>query len=342
MGGLIMKKLLLIATGGTIACSDHGDGLTPTFNIEELLEFVPEVSAICHLTGMHVMNIDSTNMNPEFWIQIGAVIKENYKDYDGFVITHGTDTMAYTSAGLSYLLQNHQKPIVVTGAQYSIEEFGSDAKQNLSDAIRYALEGVPGVFIAFDGKIINGTRAMKVKTKSLDAFQSVNYPYVAKVKYGKVYHDGMIRSRYLEKADNLETQKLHFDSEICQDVMVLKLFPGISPVTFDLVKGVFKGVIIESFGIGGIPFENHNIIMKVKELVEADIPVVVTTQCLEEGIDFEVYEVGKKLVESNIIIAKDMNTEAIVAKLMWALAKGQSMAEVKHLMEKPIMDDCMY
>lgn len=337
-----MKNLLLIATGGTIACSDHGAGLTPTFNIDELLSFVPEVGKICNLTGKHIMNIDSTNMSPEFWIRIGEVIKENYDEYDGFVITHGTDTMAYTSAGLSYLLQNHRKPIVVTGAQYSIEEFGSDAKQNLSDAIRYALEGVPGVFVAFDGKIINGTRAMKVKTKSLDAFQSVNYPYVAKVKYGKVYHDGILRSRYLEKADNLELGKLHFDSKVCTEVMVLKLFPGIEPVIFDLIKGVYKGLIIESFGIGGIPFENHNIISKVKELVEEGMPVVVTTQCLEEGIDFEVYEVGKKLVESNIIIAKDMNTEAIVAKMMWALAKGESMAEVKHLIEKPIMDDCMH
>lgn len=337
-----MKKLLLIATGGTIACSDHGAGLTPTFNIEELLSFVPEVAKICDLTGKHIMNIDSTNMNPEFWIQIGEVIKENYEAYDGFVITHGTDTMAYTSAGLSYLLQNHRKPIVVTGAQYSIEEFGSDAKQNLSDAIRYALEGVPGVFVAFDGKIINGTRAMKVKTKSLDAFQSVNYPYVAKVKYGKVYHDGILRSRYLEKLENLEVGKLNFDKNLCTEVMVLKLFPGIEPVIFDLIKGVYKGLIIESFGIGGIPFENHNIISKVKELVDEGMPVVVTTQCLEEGIDFEVYEVGKKLVESNIIIAKDMNTEAIVAKMMWALAKGESMAEVKHLIEKPIMDDCMH
>jgi len=336
-----MKKILLIATGGTIACSDHGEGLTPTFNIEELLSFIPAVNDICDLSGMHIMNIDSTNMNPKFWVHIGKVIKEQYENYDGFVVTHGTDTMAYTSAGISYLLQNLGKPVVLTGAQYSIEEFGTDAKQNLSDAIRYALEGIPGVFVAFDGKIINGTRAMKVKTKSLDAFHSVNYPYVAKVKYGKVYHDAMLKERYVNRCMSRKSEKLQFDDELCTEIMVLKLFPGIEPIIFDFIKERYKGLIIESFGIGGIPFENNDIISKVKELVEAGVPIVVTTQCLEEGIDFEVYEVGRKLVESNIILSNDMNTEAIVAKLMWALGRGKSVIEVKQLMETPIMDDCM-
>lgn len=332
-----MKKILVIATGGTIACSDSGDGLKPSYDVNDLLAHIPSINEACDVTGELIMNIDSTNMNPKFWVKIGTVINKNYRLYDGFVVTHGTDTLAYTSAGMSYILNGLKKPVVFTGAQHSIEEFGTDAKQNLNDAILYALEGIPGVFVAFDGKIINGTRAMKVKTKSLDAFSSVNYPFVAKVKYGKVYHNHDLERKFIQVAFG----EFSVDTQLCTDIMVLKLFPGMDTKIFDFIKDNYKGLIIESFGTGGIPFENNDIISKVKELVENGMPVVVTTQCLEEGIDFEIYEVGRKLIQSNIIFAKNMNTEAIVAKLMWAVSKGDNLAEVKYLMEEPKMDDCL-
>ncbi|WBW97094.1 asparaginase [Oceanirhabdus sp. W0125-5] len=333
-----MKKILLIATGGTIACSDEGNGLTPRYNIDDLLERVPGIKDLCHITGKHIFNIDSSNMNPKFWIHIAKTIYDNYKDYDGFVITHGTDTMAYTSSALTYMLQNINKPVVITGAQFSIEEFGTDARQNLVDAIRFSLEDVSGVFVAFDGKIINGTRAMKVKTKSLDAFKSVNYPYVANVKYGKIYYNEDIHQKIKLKSD----KELIFESSLCTDVLVIKLFPGIDPKIFDFIKKEYKGVIIESFGIGGIPFENFDITSKVKELTDAGVAVVVTTQCLEEGVDLNIYEVGKELAKTKIIYANDMNTEAIVAKLMWALGKSENIDEVKKLIETPVMGDCCY
>lgn len=329
-----MKKILVIATGGTIACSDEGNGLTPHYSIDDLLIYVPEVKHLCHLSGKPIMNIDSTNMNPRHWVHIAETIHDNYSDFDGFVVTHGTDTMAYTSSALTYMLQNIGKPVVLTGSQYSIEEFGTDAKQNLADAIRFAVEDIAGVFIAFDGKIINGTRAMKIKTKSLDAFKSVNYPYIANIKYGKVNYNDDAQKVFW----NVD-KKSSFDSSLCTDILVLKLFPGIDSKIFDYIKNEYKGVIIESFGIGGIPFENFDITSKIKELIRAGIAVVVTTQCLEEGVDFDIYEVGKTLAKHNIIYAKDMNTEAIVAKLMWALGKSQSIDEVKKLIETPIMGD---
>ncbi|MCM1991653.1 asparaginase [Oceanirhabdus seepicola] len=333
-----MKKILLIATGGTIACSDEGKGLTPHYNIDDLLERVPGVKDLCHITGKHILNIDSTNMNPKFWVDMAQTVYDNYNDYDGFVITHGTDTMAYTSSALTYMLKNINKPVVITGAQYSIEEFGTDARQNLSDAIRFALEDIAGVFIAFDGMIINGTRAMKVKTKSLDAFKSVNYPYISRIKYGKIYYDNDIHKNHQLKSD----AELIFESSLCTNVLVLKLFPGIDPKIFDFIKKEYKGVIIESFGIGGIPFENFDITSKVKELIDSGVAVVVTTQCLEEGVDLEIYEVGKELARNKIIYANDMNTEAIVAKLMWTLGKSENIDEVKKLIETPVMGDCCY
>ncbi|WP_291635672.1 asparaginase [Clostridium sp.] len=330
-----MKKILLIGTGGTIACSTSKDGLSPHYNIKELLNYVPEVRKLCDISGQLIMNIDSTNINPDHWIHIAKTIYENYNDYDGFVVTHGTDTMAYTSCALSYILQNLGKPIVLTGAQHSIESIGTDAKQNLSDAVTFAIEDVAGVFVAFDGKIISGTRSKKVKTKSLDAFSSVNFPYIAYVKHGVVtYNEDILK--FLQPSTNKEPQ---FDFSLCTSIIILKLFPGINPKIFDFIKKEYKGVIIESFGIGGIPFKDYDIISKIKELTENGIAVIVTTQCQEEGIDLDIYEVGKKLAKTKIIYAQDMNIEAITAKLMWAIGKSQNLDEIKKLIETPIMND---
>ncbi|WXR62469.1 asparaginase [Peptostreptococcaceae bacterium AGR-M142] len=330
-----MKKILLIATGGTIACSLDENGLSPKYSFEDLLDHVKEVREIADINGIHLMSIDSTNMNPVFWKDIAKTIKDNYSEFDGFVVTHGTDTMAYTSAGLSYMLNGIRKPVVLTGAQFSIEEFGTDAKQNLFDAIKFATENICGVFVAFDGKIINGTRAMKTKTRSLDAFESVNYPYIAKVKYGKVYYNEQIKDKFKKS----QARGLEYKDDIDTNVMLIKLFPGINPSIFDYIKENYKGVIIESFGIGGIPFENHDITSKVVELVDAGICVAVTTQCTQEGVDLSIYEVGRKLIDKNIIFCKDMSREAIVSKLMWALGNAKTNEEVKEIMNEPVMDD---
>ncbi|KDR94984.1 L-asparaginase [Peptoclostridium litorale DSM 5388] len=329
-----MKKILIVATGGTIACSDSGDGLSPKYDVNELLEYIPHVLDLCKIGGELIMNIDSSNMNPSRWKCIAQKIYENYENYDGFVVTHGTDTMAYTSAALTYMLQNMDKPVIITGSQYSIEESGSDAIQNLSDAILFALEDIAGVFVAFDGKLINGTRAMKVKTRSFDAFESVNFPDIATIKYGKIIYNKSILGFYKKHG-----QQMEFADSICEKIMVLKLFPGINPDIFDYIKNICRGVIIESFGIGGIPFENFDITSKVKELIDEGIAVVVTTQCMEEGVDLNIYEVGKKLSQNNIIFARDMNTEALVPKLMWALGMSKDMGEVKKYIETSFKGD---
>ncbi|CAH2214526.1 asparaginase [Tepidibacter aestuarii] len=338
-----MKNILIIATGGTIASSDKGDGLAPSYDVNELLEYIPNVSKLCNISGELIMNIDSTNMNPSRWAHIAESVYENYDKYDGFVITHGTDTMAYTSAALTYMLQGVNKPVVVTGSQYSIEEFGTDACQNLSDAIMFAMEDISGVFVVFDGKLINGTRAVKIKTRSFDAFESVNFPYIATIKHGKINYNYSLMNYYVKQQKQnyyvKQQKQIKFNNSLCEKILVLKLFPGIDSKIFDYIKENYKGVIIESYGIGGIPFENFDITLKVKELTDSNIAVVVTTQCMEEGVDFDIYEVGKKLAQNKIIYAKDMNTEALVPKLMWALGKSDNMNEVKNLVEKSFMGD---
>ncbi|MFR2945316.1 MAG: asparaginase, partial [Lachnospiraceae bacterium] len=182
-----MKKILLIATGGTIASTTGKHGLSPTVSAEELIEYVPEIRKCCEADYIQPYNIDSTNVTPAHWLTLAEAIRENYAAYDGFVVCHGTDTMAYTAAALSYLIQNSKKPIVLTGSQKPIDKEDTDARINLRDAFSYAAsEKSAQVTIVFHGKAIAGTRAKKIRTKSFNAFDSVDFPVLATVREGKV------------------------------------------------------------------------------------------------------------------------------------------------------------
>lgn len=336
------RRILILATGGTIVCSETDSGLKPHYTVEKLLEFLKPEAKRHIIKGKTVMNIDSSNMTPRNWLVIALAIKEEYDSYDGFVITHGTDTMAYTASALSYLLENLNKPVILTGSQYSLIDNRTDGIQNLNDALLFACEELSGVFIAFDGKLINGTRAIKTKTRSYDAFNSVNFPDVAVVKHNRIHYNRAVFrlfSRPAKHADSDIVKTLEVNAEIEDNIIVIKLFPGLNPAIFDYLGKQVKGVIIESYGIGGVSSGILDLSSKVWQLTEAGIAVVVTTQCLEEGVDFNVYEVGKKLPLDKIIYAKDMNTEAIVPKLMWALARGGTPTEVKRLVETPINGD---
>ena len=338
-----MKKILLVATGGTIASSETAEGLTPSIDAKQILSYIPEIEQICHLSGISIMSVDSTNVNPSLMVKAAEAIRDNYEEYDGFVVTHGTDTMGYTAAALTYMLQNIKKPVVITGSQIAIEALYTDAKKNLSDAIRFACEDFLGVFVAFDGEIISGTHAVKLKTRSTDSFKSINFPTVADIKLGKITYNNALS--YGEHWDKFETHVLRpfkVKTDLCEDIFVLKIYPGIKPDIFDFIKEHYKGVIIESFGIGGIPNENHDIVAKVQELVEAGLAVVITTQCLYEGIDLDIYAVGKRLAKQKVIYAGDMTTEALTMKLMWALGNYDKIGDIKKFIETPFFADRNY
>jgi L-asparaginase len=326
----IMKKILLLATGGTIASVEGNEGLVPGLSAEELLHFLPESSQDIKIDCKILMNIDSTNLQPEHWVKIANAVHTHYHNYDGFVITHGTDTLAYTSAALSYMLQGLGKPVVLTGSQVPISFKKTDAKKNVADALQFACEDIGGVYIVFDGRVILGTRAVKMRTKSYDAFESINHPYVAFVNKKEIkYH--------WKPSDTTKTISLN--TNLCTDVFLMKLYPGMKPEIFDCLKSLYKGIIIESFGNGGLPFEGRNLLSKIGELIEMGIAVVITTQCLEEGEDLLLYEVGRKVAQHQVILSGDMNTEAIVAKLMWALGQTDSLKQVKEIIETPLVGD---
>lgn len=335
-----MKKILLIATGGTIASSESADGLVPSIDVKQLLSYIPEVVDLCDLDGVSVMSIDSTNMNPTLMTKIAETIYNTYSVYDGFVVSHGTDTMAYTAAALSYMLKNLGKPVVITGSQLPIEADYTDAKKNLSDAIRFANEDVKGVYVAFDGLIISGTHAMKVRTVNVDAFKSINFPVVATIKYGKITYNPELTYKDVWSCLQADMdEEFTISTKLCEDILIVKIFPGIGPKIFDFIKDNYKGVIIESYGIGGIPNMDYDIVSKIRELVVAGVAVVITTQCTYEGIDLAIYEVGQILAKQNAIIAGDMTTEALTMKLMWALGHYENISDVKKFMETAVCAD---
>lgn len=326
-----MKKVLLLTTGGTIASISGANGLIPGITDEEIVSYLLEKNFRYKVESKALMEIDSTNMQPECWVRIAEAVYRNYGDYDGFVITHGTDTMGYTSAALSYMLQNIAKPVVMTGSQVPIHYKDTDAGKNIVDATRFACEDIGGVFVVFDGRVISGTRAVKVRTRSYNAFESINHPYAAFIEGDKI--------RYNKPVSHARSAEMKLEAFLCPDVFLLKLHPGTKPELFDFLKRHYKGVIIEGFGLGGVPNQGRSLVLQINELLQSGVAVVMTTQCLKEGEDRTLYEVGRIAGGELIISTKDMNTEAIVPKLMWALGKTDDIKEVKRIMETPIADD---
>ena len=328
-----MKRILMIGTGGTIASDKTNDGLAPELTSKQLLEFLPDIEKVCKVDCVQPYSLDSTNIAPQHWLGIAQVIKESYDAYDGFVIAHGTDTMAYTAAGLSYLIQNSAKPIVLTGAQKPIWFDGTDSKRNLTDAFLYACHGTGGVQIVFDGKVILGTRARKTYSKSFQAFSGVNYPILAVMQDEKLL-------QYIRSGEDNDTPDFYNTLNI--NVGLLKLFPGMRSDVVDYMLERHDGLIIESFGVGGLP-EYSDFYDSVSRGAEAGKIIVMTTQVPNEGSDLSVYHVGGHLKSTvKILEAYDMTTEAALTKLMWIMGQTHDFSQVKHMFYSPVAKDILY
>ncbi len=330
-----MKKILLIATGGTIVSRIGKNGLTPQIQAEELLRYVPQCREFCKVQTLQLMNLDSTNMCPRDWEIIAGAICSHYKEFDGFVICHGTDTLAFTAAVLSYMIQNSPKPVVLTGSQKPIDLEITDARTNLADSLLYASDDdSSGVSIVFDGKVIAGTRAKKMRTKSYNAFSSINYPCLAVIRDGNIlrYNQAKLQGEpiFYEKLDSR--------------VGVFKLIPGVPSDILDYYFRLFDAVVIESFGTGGIPdapyYRFAEIIEKWRNLGKI---LVMCTQVTNEGSDMSVYEVGKSVKNKfGLLETYDMTLEAAVTKLMWILSLTHDRDEVRKLFYTPVNYDILY
>ncbi|MCI2057297.1 MAG: asparaginase [Oscillibacter sp.] len=326
-----MKKILLIGTGGTIASEVTEDGLAPELTSEQLLAHIPTISDICTVACIQLLNLDSTNMEPGHWRRMARCIRDHYDDYDGFVLTHGTDTMAYTAAALSYLVQQSPKSVVLTGAQKPIGFDSTDSKINLADAFRVAASDFPGVSIVFNGKVILGTRAQKTHSKSFQAFSSINYPYLG------VLRDGALLP-YIRQ--DCAAAPVFYD-DLDTKVALLKLTPGCGKETLDFLLSRNDALIIESFGVGGLP-EAGGFFESIRAWMEKKKTVVLTTQVQNEGSDLTVYHVGHRLKDTGVLEAYDMTTEAVYAKLMWILAQTRDPAKIRRMFYTPVAKDILW
>ena len=328
-----MKKILMIGTGGTIASEMTPEGLTPELNTHQLLAYLPRIAQLCHVDCIQLYSLDSTSIHPTHWLGTAQAIREHYDDYDGFVISHGTDTMAYTAAALSYLVQDSPKPIILTGAQKPIWFDGTDSKRNLTDAFLYACRGCGGVQIVFNGRVILGTRARKTYSKSFRAFSSVNYPDLAVVQDEHLLQYIRCESR---------PRPLFYD-RLDPNVGLLKLIPGTEDALAEFMLDRYDGLIIESFGVGGLPGGEHGeMFAALRRWCESGRLAVFTTQVPHEGCDLAVYEVGRAVGElPGVLEARDMTPEAVAVKLMWALGQTEDREKAARLFETPIEYDIM-
>lgn len=332
-----MKKIMLLGTGGTIACKRGNSGLKPLLTSNELLSYVPDAANFCNVDSLQIFNIDSTNMQPKHWLELSKVIESHYDDYDGFVICHGTDTMAYTAAALSYLVQNSQKPIVITGAQRPIDMENTDARTNLSDSLRFASnDRAHGVTIVFDGKVIAGTRGKKERTKSYNAFSSINFPYIATIQDGHVIF-------YLDDKESSK-QNLTFFHKLNHNVALMKLIPSMGSDVLDYMAEHYDAVIIESFGVGGLPsYATGDFYKAAEKWISMGKTVVMATQVTNEGSNMSVYEVGHSVKkELGLLEAYDMTLEATVTKLMWILGQTTDSKKIRELFYQTINRDILW
>lgn len=350
-----MKRVLLLSTGGTIACMPTAHGLAPRMGAEEILARVPWVRSLCQITCRTIFSLDSANIQPEEWETIAREVTWQLPDHDGIVILHGTDTMAYTASMLSFMLGRLDRPVILTGSQLPIAASGSDAPDNLTDAIRTAMSDIKGVHIVFDHQIIQGTRAVKLRTVSRNAFESINKLPVGWIEQGQVMLAEKAGSSgwsgAFESPEAAEAQRSpessrpvkpfqdavsispEPDVRMDPNVFLLKLIPGTRPDIFDRILEMgYAGVVVEGFGLGGIPDIRRNIAEKLRQLVSAGVAVVLTTQCPYEKSDLAVYEVGWQVMLAGIIPGMDMTSETAVTKLMWVLGHTRDLEDVRRMM----------
>tara|TARA_B100000902_G_scaffold382961_1_gene421226 strand:+ start:942 stop:1940 length:999 start_codon:yes stop_codon:yes gene_type:complete len=321
------QKILLVYTGGTIGMvKDKVKKTLVPFNFNGMLNAIPELkSNEVDVESISIKNpVDSSNMHPNIWIEIAEIIETNYAYYDGFVILHGTDTMAYTASVFSFMLENLNKAVIFTGSQIPIGARRSDAKENLITAVEIAASGkVNEVCIYFEDQLYKGNRTVKVNTEHFEAFESPNYPILVEagvtIKYNSV----------LQKKGN---QKLVVHKNCSDDVAIIKLFPGIKLATIGAIIKSAKGIIIESFGTG-----NASTNAKFTKLLSQGIKdgkiIMHISQCLHGEAVRGQYETNSPFEKAGVICGKDMTTESAITKLMFLLGQGLSNYQIKEKLQ---------
>ncbi|MDD2484383.1 MAG: asparaginase [Eubacteriales bacterium] len=323
------KKVCIIHTGGTIGMQKTAQGYAPqkgsiNASIAEIKELSSEEMPYYDLIDYDPL-LDSSKISIKEWVKIAHDIEERYHEYDGFVILHGTDTMAYTASALSFMLDGLDKPVIITGSQIPLCEIRNDARDNLIAALLIAAESqIPEVCLYFGNKLFRGNRATKISSDELIAFDSPNYPPLA---------EAGVRIEINKKELRKKGQKLDVKMFQNQQIAVLKIFPGIQFEVFEnIVTDHLGGIVFEAFGVGNIP-ESDSLIRILRKAEKNGTVIVVCTQCLRGSVSIGTYEASSMLVESGAVSGYDMTVEAAVAKLYYLLSQGYQIEKVKKLMQ---------
>lgn len=331
------RSVLMIYTGGTIGMIENLEtGALEAFNFEQISKAVPELKRFNYTidTIQFPNPIDSSDMVPEHWVTMAHIIEDNYEKYDGFVILHGTDTMAFTASALSFMLEGLTKPVVLTGSQLPIGKLRTDGKENLITAIEIAADAnedgtakIPEVVIFFDSQLMRGNRTFKINAENFNAFTSRNYPILA---------NAGIHIKYAGDEHILKPKpgtKLQAHYHIDPNVAVFSLFPGIQEhiVRHILSDPTLKGVVLRTFGSGNAP-QLPWFVDAVKEAIDRGVTIVNVTQCATGAVEMERYETGRHLLDVGVISGHDTTVEAALTKLMLLLGEGYDLAKVRRLM----------
>jgi L-asparaginase len=331
-------KVLLIYTGGTVGMvQDEKTGVLKPFSLESIIDYIPELSRFGFQIDGYTFEppIDSSNMKPEIWIQLADIIGKNYTKYDGFVVLHGSDTMAYTASALSFLLENLGKPVILTGSQLPVNVLRSDAQENIIVSIEIAAAKqngkakVPEVCVYFENHLYRGNRTYKHNAENFDAFNSSNYPELATAGVHIKFNDGVIAKP--------PAKKLVVHQSLDSNIAIVKLFPGINPAVLESIintKGL-KAVVLETYGTGNAPTDK-TFLKTLEKAAKKGIILLNVTQCRAGAVQQGRYETSAELKNIGIISGADMTTETAVAKLMFLLGENYPLASIKKLLQQSL------
>lgn len=329
-------NILLIYTGGTIGMmKDPETGSLKAFDFDNLLDKIPELKLLdCRITTISFVNpIDSSEMNPDYWVQIAEIIENNYAENDGFVVLHGSDTMSYTASALSFMMENLSKPIIFTGSQLPIGDLRTDAKENLITSIQIAslmkndAPVIREVCLYFEYKLYRANRTTKINAEHFEAFASLNYPELVESGVHLKVNKQVLLKPNIKK-------KLFVHKDMCTDIALIKLYPGLSEKVFEAILSTpkLKGVIMESFGAGNTS-SSKPFLALLKSAIDKGIAIINVTQCSGGSVLQGKYESSAELKKLGVISGKDITSEAAVTKLMYLLGSNIRNKALKTIFE---------